>query len=95
MKRTALFGSALCLAAALLLFPGARAETMPRLDETPVTEDVPLTSEERTEQLRRAQQMLIDLGYLTGSADGMLGPHTAEALRAFQARNGLERTARR
>ena len=92
MKRTALFGSALCLAAALLLFPGARAETMPRLDETPVTEDVPLTSEERTEQLRRAQQMLIDLGYLTGSADGMLGPHTAEALRAFQARNGLEQT---
>lgn len=92
MKRTTLFGSALCLAAALLLFPGARAETMPRLDETPVTEDVPLTSEERTEQLRRAQQMLIDLGYLTGSADGMLGPHTAEALRAFQARNGLEQT---
>ncbi|MDO4867840.1 MAG: peptidoglycan-binding protein [Clostridia bacterium] len=57
-----------------------------------MAEDVLLTSEERTEQLRHAQQMLIDLGYLVGNADGMLGPHTAEALRAFQARNGLEQT---
>ena len=92
MKQKMILRSALCLAAALLLCTGTRAETLPAMTEAPVAEDVPLTSEERIEQLRHAQQLLIDLGYLTGAADGLLGPRTAEALRAFQAQNGLEQT---
>ena len=44
------------------------------------------------QQLVEAQQMLIDLGYLYGAADGMYGPMTASALTRFQATNGLEQT---
>ena len=44
------------------------------------------------EQLRQAQQMLIDLGYLYGAADGFYGPMTASALRRFQADHELEQT---
>ena len=44
------------------------------------------------QQLVEAQQMLIDLGYLYGAADGMYGPMTASALTRFQAANGLEQT---
>lgn len=44
------------------------------------------------EQLAEAQQMLIDLGYLYGTADGLYGPMTASALTRFQAAQGLEET---
>ena len=44
------------------------------------------------EQLVEAQQMLIDLGYLYGTADGLYGPMTASALKRFQAEHGLEAT---
>ena len=42
--------------------------------------------------LRRAQQRLIELEILKGSADGAYGPRTEAALREFQSRNGLEQT---
>ncbi len=38
------------------------------------------------------QQRLIQLGYLTGSADGKFGTGTEAAVRAFQAASGLEAT---
>jgi len=44
------------------------------------------------EQLVRAQQMLIDLGYLYSAADGLYGPMTADALKRFQVEHGLEET---
>lgn len=44
------------------------------------------------ERLVEAQQMLIDLGYLFGAADGIYGPVTASALKRFQAEHGLEGT---
>ena len=44
------------------------------------------------QQLVEAQQMLIELGYLYGAADGLYGPMTASALIRFQAANGLEQT---
>jgi len=37
-----------------------------------------------------AQQRLIDLGYLQGTADGVIGPRSVEALKRFQRFNGLE-----
>lgn len=43
------------------------------------------------ENVRALQQRLIDLGYLTGTADGIYGTATAEAVYAFQKRNGLTR----
>ena len=48
--------------------------------------------EQEKEQLRQAQQMLIDLGYLYGSADGIYGPMTASALKRFQSEHSLEET---
>ncbi|MGI9665513.1 MAG: peptidoglycan-binding protein [Acidimicrobiia bacterium] len=38
------------------------------------------------------QQLLNDLGYKAGAVDGLLGDRTVDALRAFQADNGLEQT---
>ena len=39
--------------------------------------------------VQRIQKALIDLGYLSGTADGMFGEETAEALGAFQMKNGF------
>lgn len=36
------------------------------------------------------QEYLIDLGYLSGKADGLFGPKSVSALKAFQQDNGLE-----
>ena len=36
------------------------------------------------------QQRLIDLGYLTGKADGAFGTNSVKALKAFQEKNGLK-----
>lgn len=41
---------------------------------------------------RTVQQRLIDLGYLRGSADGIFGERSVEALRLFQAMAGLDVT---
>ncbi len=40
--------------------------------------------------VRKMQKRLIELGYLSGSADGDFGDATENAVRAFQRRNGLE-----
>ena len=45
--------------------------------------------EAEKERVRQAQQMLIDLGMLNGTADGLYGPMTAQAVRLFQSRNNL------
>ena len=41
-----------------------------------------------------AQALLAGLGYSPGAADGIEGPQTAEAVRAFQAATGLEADGR-
>ena len=43
------------------------------------------------ETVRALQQRLITLGYLSGTADGIYGTATAEAVYNFQKRNGLTR----
>jgi len=40
------------------------------------------------------QQRLIDLGYLQGAADGVIGPRSTEALQLFQRLNGLSVTGK-
>jgi hypothetical protein len=42
-----------------------------------------------TENAKRVQQRLIDLGFLFGAADGILGPGSRRALRDFRAANGI------
>jgi localization factor PodJL len=44
--------------------------------------------------LSRAQSMLAELGYVTGPADGMMGPKTREAIRNFQQMAGLSVTGK-
>lgn len=39
--------------------------------------------------VRRIQQRLINLGYLSGTADGKYGPKTAAAVKEFQRKNGI------
>ena len=43
----------------------------------------------RGTEVKNMQKRLKELGYLTGSADGVFGPKTTEAVKAFQKRNGL------
>lgn len=44
----------------------------------------------RGEQVRRIQQKLISLGYLSGQADGIFGAKTESALLRFQADKGID-----
>ena len=59
-------------------FPAARAY-----------EDSTLYNGSRGEEVREIQQALIDLGYLNGSADGVFGNKTENAVRAFQKKNKM------
>lgn len=42
--------------------------------------------------LRRAQELLIEAGLLSGKADGAWGPKTQQAFEAYQERSGLKKT---
>ncbi|WP_162938079.1 ankyrin repeat domain-containing protein [Kiloniella sp. EL199] len=44
------------------------------------------------EQIKEAQELLIALGYLEGSADGKTGPKTSEAIKKFQKSSGQKQT---
>jgi hypothetical protein len=46
----------------------------------------------RRETLSRMQQALVERGHLVGGADGIFGPRTEAALRAFQQEQELEET---
>ena len=59
-------------------------------------EDITIGSRDKKGSTRIAdlQQMLIDLGYLSGKADGIFGPRTQSALIEFQMANGLAATGK-
>ena len=59
-------------------------------EELPVVVDEPLELPEIN--LERAQQALIEMGYLEGKADGLYGPKTADALFHFQEKQGMAPT---
>jgi len=74
-----------------ILVPGIRYLR----SDTPVVVDAgaetlrltnPLT---RGDSVRAVQQRLVALGLLVGDVDGIFGPQTAHAVRAFQARKGM------
>lgn len=68
--------------------PGAPTPS-PTPDMTPYED---LQNGSRGDEVKRLQQKLMDLGYLRGSADGVFGNKTAEAVRAFQQAQGLSAT---
>jgi len=95
IKRIGIIG-AVC---AITLFLGSFSAYATAGDDMPVVEDQPLTEAdiaemeaEQSERLTQAQQALITLGYLEGRADGISGPRTQAAIRAFQRDHGLNET---
>jgi len=83
------------LANALNLFIRATAAT--RLTEVSELIEIPLPDgdgalEVYQATLARVQSMLADLGHYDSTVDGLYGPGTAEAIRAFQAEEGLPET---
>ena len=80
---------ALCCALALPLHGAALAEAIDDTVERPAAASV---LDDERESVRTAQKRLIALGLLSGSADGVCGPKTGDALRTFQSQNGLEAT---
>lgn len=73
-------------------------ERVPEVTPTPIPAEAPGLDYEpilrgmKGEEVAALQERLIELGYLDGKADGDYGGKTAGAVRAFQARAGLEAT---
>ena len=70
--------------------PAPEAATEPT--PTPDATWPPLSSGMKGDAVREMQQRLIDLGHLTGRADGSYGARTAAAVKAFQQSAGLKPT---
>ena len=87
INKKALRALAAAGALALGLHAAALAEPVPEAAEETVTANV---LDDERDSVRTAQRRLIELGMLSGSADGVLGPMTGDALRTYQAQNGLE-----
>ena len=82
--------------ATLSVKPGAAPTKAPRATATPKPASAPmgyyyqsLAKGDRGEDVMRLQQKLIQLGYLSDSADGQYGSKTAAAVRAFNEANGF------
>lgn len=58
-------------------------------DDAPVKEDITLRAGDSGDAVKKLQARLIELGYLTGSADGSFGSATQAAVMAFQSAAGL------
>lgn len=83
------------LANAVNLFVRATAAT--RLNEASELVKIPLPEgggsiDVYQATLARLQRMLADLGHYSSTVDGLYGPGTAAAIRAFQAQQGLPET---
>ena len=71
-------------------------EDMPIVSDMPIVRDEPLEQpaqaeavEDENARVKHAQELLIELRYLASGADGLFGPNTYVALRAFQRDSGL------
>ena len=88
-----------CAGVVLVSLCPSLAEDMPVAEDMPIVVDQPFSEEELAEieaeqarQRAHVQQVLIDLGYLVGAADGVFGPRTTQAIKDFQYKNGLAAT---
>ena len=66
--------------------PSTTATNTPKPDSTTASS---LKKGSTGSEVRKMQKRLIELGYLSGSADGDFGDATEDAVKAFQRRNGL------
>ena len=64
----------------------------PTAEPTPVPTYAPLELSARGDAVKAMQEKLIELGYLTGTADGRFGAMTQDAVKAAQAAFGMEET---
>jgi peptidoglycan hydrolase-like protein with peptidoglycan-binding domain len=71
--------------------PGQSGNPADRLADAREAERQRLTEEQR-EIVREVQQLLSERGFYDGEIDGLSGPMTAEAIRAFEERAGLDVT---
>ena len=62
----------------------AKATDAPKATATPAPENSVLKTGAKGAEVKELQNKLIQLGYLTGKADGVYGKKTAEAVAAFQ-----------
>jgi len=62
---------------------------MPRAADTTATFPKPLLDLGQTEDAKRVQRRLIELGFLFGTADGHWGPRSEKALRDFRSAQGI------
>ncbi len=69
--------------------PGSLFTPTPTPMPTPVPDLSTLRQGDMGNEVKALQQRLIQLGYLSGKADGNFGSGTAAALKAFQKSNGL------
>lgn len=91
LKRDGIAGSqtltALYSVNAISNHPAPQATTPPNVTEV-IQGSLKVGS--RGEEVKNVQQRLIDLKYLTGTADGIYGPRTFLAVKEFQGKNSLE-----
>ena len=79
-------------------FEATVAQVVALLEPLSVPSESPMRSFDgalpmRESMVIRVQERLIEFGHLAGSADGVVGPLTRQALQAFQAERGLDETA--
>lgn len=70
--------------------PGETTATTPTTPAITLPEDTTLQSGDEGDSVQLLQQALAALGYEVGSADGVFGPGTEEAVKQFQADSGLD-----
>jgi hypothetical protein len=68
--------------------PNAEVSDLPPQSEISSSE-VTVAESVNTENAKRVQQRLIDLGFLFGAADGIWGQRSRQALQEFRAANGI------
>ena len=81
-----LFGGGMSSSATPTPTPKPTATPLPELEKPTGT----VRSGSKGDNARLVQQRLIDLGYLSGKADGAFGSKSVAALKAFQTKNGLK-----
>lgn len=70
--------------------PTATPTPAPTTPPATISSSSILRQGDKSNAVKQMQQKLIDLGYLSGKADGNFGPLTYQALRAFQRANALD-----
>lgn len=72
--------------------PGTSQEPAKTQEQTGLNQEAARGSEMSADKVKKVQEALKEKGHDPGPVDGILGPQTREALKAFQMANGLSAT---